>query len=124
MDFEPLCQGITPRALTLQIAMLNEEETKFIAYWEENRLRKKRILRNLAVGMPFGLILCSAILLNLFSSWYKKAEMVLNTYSSLFPVLLIAILLIIIFVTVFSARHKWDRHEQRYRELLSKQNKG
>jgi hypothetical protein len=40
--------------------------------------------------------------------------------SSLFPVLLIAGLGIIIFVTVFSVRHKWDINETRYRELMAK----
>jgi hypothetical protein len=32
----------------------------------------------------------------------------------------IAALLIVVFTAVFSARHKWDMDEQRYRELLAK----
>jgi hypothetical protein len=26
----------------------------------------------------------------------------------------------VVFITVFSIRHKWDQHEQRYLELLAK----
>jgi hypothetical protein len=33
---------------------------------------------------------------------------------------LVAVILIVIFVSIFSVRHKWDINEQRYRELLSK----
>ena len=33
-------------------------------------------------------------------------------------VIMIALLLIVIFMVVFSARHKWELNEQRYQELL------
>jgi hypothetical protein len=32
-------------------------------------------------------------------------------------------LLIVVFTTVFSIHHKWDQHEQRYRELLEKKSR-
>jgi hypothetical protein len=32
----------------------------------------------------------------------------------------VAALAIVVFTAVFSARHRWDMHEQRYRELLAK----
>jgi hypothetical protein len=38
-------------------------------------------------------------------------------------VLLVAILLIVVFVSVFSVRHRWDLHEQRYRELKAREQK-
>jgi hypothetical protein len=40
--------------------------------------------------------------------------------SSLILVLLAAALLIVVFIVVFSARHRWDLNEQRYRELLNR----
>ncbi|MFI5133965.1 MAG: hypothetical protein ACHQEB_06495 [Chitinophagales bacterium] len=99
--------------------MITEEEKKFVEYWEKNRLRQKRFTRQLAFGLPAGVGFVILIFIDFFSGWYKRASMMLNTDSSLFPVLLAAALLIVIFVTIFSARHKWEMNEQRYRELMS-----
>jgi hypothetical protein len=100
--------------------MLSQEEKTFIDYWENNRLRKKKFLRQFALGLPLATVFVILIFVNFFSGWYKRASMVMNTDSSLLPVLLFAALLIVVFVAVFSARHKWEMNEQRYKELLSK----
>ena len=102
--------------------MLTTEEMKFIEYWEQNRIKQKRVIKQLFIGLPLGVLFATLIFINFFSGWYKRAEMIINTHSSLIPVLLIAILLIVIFISVFSVRHRWDINEQRYRELLSKKN--
>src|SRR5689334_8967260 len=99
--------------------MLNDRDLAFIKYWEDNRLRKKKVIRQLAVGLPLATILVIAIFFNLFSGWYKRADMVRNEEKpTLILVLLIAALLIVVFVVIFSARHRWDMNEQQYRELL------
>lgn len=100
--------------------MLTEEETKFIEYWEANRLRRKKVMKQLSLGLPLATLLVVTIFINFFSGWYKKAEMVKNKEPSLILVLLVACILIVVFTTVFSVRHKWDRYEQHYRELLAK----
>jgi uncharacterized BrkB/YihY/UPF0761 family membrane protein len=105
--------------------MLTQEEQNFIIYWEANRLKRKKVFRQLALGLPLGTLLAITIFVNFFSSWYKKAEMVRNeavmkNQSSLILILIIAALLIVVFVVIFSVKHKWDMHEQRYRELISK----
>src|SRR6266536_1277939 len=100
--------------------MLSKEEESFIEYWENNRLRRKKFIWQLGLGLPLGVGFVILIFINFFSGWYKRAGMVFNTESSLFPVLLIAALLIVIFVAVFSGRHKWEMNEQRYKELMSK----
>ena len=100
--------------------MLTEDEEKFIAWWEINRLRKKKILKQLAVGLPMSVIIVVAIFVNFLSGWYKKADMVLQSHSSVVLVVIIAALLIVVFIVVFSARHQWDMNEQRYREFLAK----
>lgn len=101
--------------------MLTEEEKGFIGYWENNRLRKKKVWRQLSLGLPLGVVLVIAIFANLFSGWYRRADMEMKQEdSSLVLVLLAAALLIVVFVVVFSARHRWDINEQRYRELLSR----
>ncbi len=101
--------------------MLTKEESDFIVYWEQNRLIKKKVLRQLYVGLPLAVVMVIAIFVNFFSGWYKRAEMVMKReQSSLILVLMIAAILIVIFVVIFSARHRWDINEQRYRELLSR----
>ncbi len=100
--------------------MLSREEEEFVAYWAQNRAHKKKLIYQLGLGLPLGLTLVLAIFVNFFSGWYRRASMQFRADSSLFPVLLIAGLGIIIFVTVFSIRHKWDINETRYRELIAK----
>ena len=34
--------------------MLNEEEKKFIQYWEANRLKEKKVMKQLLIGLPIG----------------------------------------------------------------------
>ena len=95
---------------------LNEKELEFIAYWEQNRLREKKVLNQLLLGLPLGVLFGAPVLLNLFLGWYKRAGMVANTQVN--PIVLItAILLIIVFVAIFSRKHKWDMKEQYYKEL-------
>lgn len=109
--------------------MLTPEEKAFVDYWSANRLRRKRVWKQLALGLPLGVMLVIAIFVNFFSSWYKKAEMVRNEATlrgdaSLVWVLLVAALLIVIFIVIFSVRHKWDINEQRFRELQAREDQG
>jgi FtsH-binding integral membrane protein len=108
--------------------MLTPKEKEFIKYWEANRLRRKKVFKQLALGLPMATLLVVAIFVNFFSGWYKKAEMERNEQlqkydASLLLILIIAALVIVVFITIFSVRFKWDQHEQRYRELLAKQDK-
>ena len=107
--------------------MLTLEEKKFIDYWEHNRDRKKKVLKQLYIGLPFGVLMVTAISVNFFSGWDKRAAMVaneeINNHASLILVLLVAVLMIVTFIVIFSARHSWDMNEQRYKELLSRSDK-
>ena len=100
--------------------MLSEEEKNFIDYWEQNRLRKKRLLWQLAGGLPLGVFLVGAILVNSFAGWYHRADMGLQVNSSGIIVIIIALLLTVVFIVIFSGRHRWEMNEQRYKELLAK----
>ena len=107
--------------------MLTEEEKGFIEYWEANRLSRKRFSRQLAIGLPSGVLLITAIFISFFSGWHKQADIELRSqsrsqpdYATIILVLVIAAVSIVVFTAVFSARHKWDMNEQRYRELLVK----
>ncbi|MBC7875018.1 MAG: hypothetical protein H7Y01_13530 [Ferruginibacter sp.] len=102
--------------------MLTNEEKSFIEYWELNRLRKKKAWRQLSVGLPLGAALGGAILVNLYSGWNPGGSFLVHNSGRFFMVL-IAILLIVIFIIIFSARHRWDMNEQHYKELMVKKDK-
>ena len=103
--------------------MLSQQERDFLRYWEENRLNKKRFLRQFSIGLPFGVLIAVAIFLNLLSGWYKKADMEIRSNSSQIPVIIIALVSIVVFITIFSSYHKWEQNEQRYKELKRKAEK-
>ncbi|MGB8194237.1 MAG: hypothetical protein WCF67_20060 [Chitinophagaceae bacterium] len=101
---------------------ISESEERYIEYWEKNRLKEKRLANQLLIGLPLGILFGAPVMLNLFSGWYKRAGMQANT--SLNPiVLLVAVLLIIVFVAVFSMKHKWVMKEQQYKEFVAKRDK-
>lgn len=100
--------------------MLSKEEKEFLHYWQENRLKKKRFLKQFSIGLPIGVLIVAGIFLNLLSGWYKKADMIVRSNSSLIPVIVIALILIAVFFAIFSSRHKWEQNEQRYEELKQK----
>jgi hypothetical protein len=105
-------------------AMLTKEENDFIRYWEENRLRRKKAVRQFLLGIPAGLLIVIPIVLSLVSGWYKRANMEANSEDFNPGVLLVALLLIVGFTAIFWQRHQWDQYEQRYRELLARRGRG
>lgn len=105
--------------------MLTKEEEQFLVFWKENRDKKKKFWKQLAIGLPVGVLFAVAIFINMASGWYKRAMMDFNSdpyIKSLIIVLIIAVLLIVVFVSVFSEKVKWERNEQKYQELLAKKN--
>ena len=103
--------------------MLSQQEKDFLRYWEENRLNKKRFLRQFSIGLPLGVLIVVAIFVNTLSGWYRQADMVIRNNSSLMLVIIIALLMTAIFIAIFSSRHKWEQNEQRYQELKQKAEK-
>lgn len=102
--------------------MLTAEEKKFLDYWEKNRDKSTNIFRQLRYGLPIGLSIGVLILLNFTSGWYERANMVAFSQSTPI-VLLLGIIAVIIFFSVFTKKHRWDMNEQRYKELLYKKDK-
>lgn len=101
--------------------MLTEEEKRFLDYWAINRVRKKKLVWQLAAGLPLGVLISAGIFAAYFSNWYKRAAMMINMSGSGVLVVLAGLVAIVVFVAVFSARHKWDMNEQRYQELKKKE---
>lgn len=101
--------------------MLTKDEQAFVDYWAGARQHKKSFLRKFSIGLPLGVLIVAGSLVSLLSGWYKKADMALHMDGSVILVVLIAGLAIVIFITLFSAHHKWDQNELRYRELLARE---
>jgi len=101
--------------------MLTEEEKKFVAYWQIERRRKKQYLRKLSIGLPLGVGIVLAVIVSSLSGWYQRADMALHSNSSVLIVIVVAAIAIVIFITIFSARHQWDQNEQQYQSFLRKQ---
>jgi hypothetical protein len=100
--------------------MLTEEEEAFIIYWKSNREKQKRTFRQFLMGIPIALLFVIPIGINFFSGWYKRASMMSRTTDFNPGVLLLALVLIVVFIAIFSRKFKWDQYEQRYVELLAK----
>ncbi len=103
--------------------MLSKEEEAFIIYWKTNRERQKKTFRQFLLGIPLALLFVVPIGLNFFSGWYKRAAMVSRTSEFNPGVLLLALILIVVFIAIFSRKFKWEQYEQRYIELLNKKRK-
>jgi hypothetical protein len=103
--------------------MLTQREKDFIRYWEANRLRRKKVVRQFLIGIPVGLLFVIPIVVNFSSGWYRRADMEANSPDFNPMVLFVALLLIVGFTAIFYQRHKWDQYEQHYRELLARRQK-
>jgi len=103
--------------------MLSKEEEAFINYWKANRDRQKKTFRQFLLGIPLALLFVIPIALNFFSGWYKRATMERNGTDFNPGILLLALLLIVVFIAIFSRKFKWDQYEQRYQELLAREEK-
>ncbi len=112
------------------MGVLTPDEEKFLEYWEHNRLKKRKITKQLSIGLPIGVLLVIGIFASVFAGWDKHAdvqmreEMQYTVGPTLILVFIIAALLIVGFIVIFSARHNWDLNEQRYKELNARLDEG
>lgn len=100
---------------------MTDQEKEFLKYWKQERNRGRNFSIFWKAGLPLGIVIGIGIVMNLITGWYNRANMVLNTNPSVILVLFLAILLIILFISYFTARHRWDMNELRYRELMQKE---
>jgi len=101
--------------------MLTQQEKDFIEYWGRNRDKQKRVFKQFLIGIPVGLLFAVPICINFFSGWHKRAAMVAGTPDFNPLVLIIAMIIIVSFIAIFSKQHQWDMREQQYKELIAKQ---
>lgn len=94
---------------------MTDAEKEFMHWWEENRLKEKKLLKQLMIGLPIGLAFGFPILLSvMFRGWYNRMPYISGTELT---VILIGVLLIVVFYAIFRMYFKWDMREQQYLEL-------
>ena len=101
---------------------LSADEKKFLAYWEANRLREKRLTTQLMYGLPMGILFAIPIIVNFLMGrfWYKRADAVgMSQFSP--TVLVVAVLLIAVFIALINRRFRWEKLEQQYLEIQSRE---
>jgi undecaprenyl pyrophosphate phosphatase UppP len=103
--------------------MLTPEEEKFFRYWEEQRQNKRSFLKKFSIALPVVSILAVVFFANFLSGWYRRADKELRRHSSVVIFILIAVIAIVVFVVIFTARHKWEQNEADYQSLLQKRNR-
>jgi uncharacterized membrane protein len=102
--------------------MLSEKEEAFLKYWEGARNRQKKLIYQLGVGLPVGLLFGMFIIMNFYAGWYKRADMIANSRFN--PIVLyVAVIIIAVFFAIFSKKFQYDQHEQRYKEIIAKKEK-
>jgi hypothetical protein len=101
--------------------MLTKEEISFIDYWEKNREKESRFLRQLTYGSPWGLVFALPVLVVvIFDDCYKN---MIPISKSQIILIIITVLGIAVFYSVFKMKFRWDNNEQIYKELKFKQKK-
>jgi len=99
--------------------MLTKDEKLFVEYWEKNRDREKHFTRQLAGGLPIGLIFALPVLIMLiFHNWYKS---MIYISGSQVIVVVIGVLGVAVFFGIFRMKFKWENNEQLYKELKFKE---
>jgi branched-subunit amino acid permease len=103
--------------------MITGNDEEFIVYWESVREEYGKFMSKLLRGLPMAIVFTLPIFFSLifvfvFSpEWYTKISQQLN--GSLFPIIL-ALLVIIFFVSFMRMHFKWEMNEQLYNELINK----
>lgn len=99
--------------------MITEQEKLFLDYWEKNRLKQKRSIYGIAVGLPMGILFGLPILVSvLFHDWYKT---MIYISPSQIVVVIIAVIAISLFIAIFKMKFTWENNEQLYKELKHKE---
>jgi pilus assembly protein TadC len=99
--------------------MLTKDEILFLEYWGKRREKEKQFFRQLVTGLPMGLVFALPVLLVVvFHEWYKN---MIYISDSQIIVIIIGVLCVAIFFSIFHGKFKWESNEQLYKELKFKE---
>ena len=103
----------------VNLRMLTKDEILFLEYWEKRREKGKQFFRQLVTGLPMGLVFALPVLLVvIFHGWYKN---MIYISDSQIIVIIIGVLCVAIFFSIFRGKFKWEHNEQLYKELKFKE---
>ena len=98
---------------------MTEAEKDFMNWWEANRLKEKKLLKQMLIGLPIGVSFGFPILLSvMFRGWYTRMPYISGTELT---VIMIGVLLIVVFYAIFRMYFRWDMQEQDYLQLKEKE---
>jgi amino acid permease len=106
--------------------MATEKEKEFMHYWEQNRLAQSSFTSKFFRGLPMAILFALPVLLLVaavwifFPDWYMKIS---KTSPGAFVMVVIALMLVVVFYSVFRMHYKWEMNEQLFNELKAKENK-
>ncbi len=100
---------------------ITEDEQRFMLYWEKERQNKKRFfVKSFIKSVPLGLGLGVMVVFMLKSNWYPRATMDANSESNPF-VIVLGIVVVIFFLSWISQLFRWERSEDKYKQIKTKQ---
>lgn len=101
--------------------MLTQEDENFLKYWSQHRQKKKPFFGMASLGLRLGVFIVIGLAASLVAAnYHRKAGAIIQNYTSLIIMVVIAGLGIVLFITYFTGQHKWDQNELHYQELLRK----
>jgi|SRR5690242_12985431 len=98
--------------------LLTEQEKAFLAYWEANRIKKRKNSYQFFSSLPIGLLFALPILV--FFLVEAKRDRALITPGDL-VLICIGIFLVAAFYGMFRSKFNWEKKEDLYQAILRKQ---
>ncbi len=103
----------------VHLQMLTKDEKLFLEYWEKNRDKEKKTIRQFTTGIPIGLVFALPVLLAvIFHDWYKNMIYISNAQ---LIVIMIGVFIVAVFFGLFRNKFKWEKNDQLYKELKFKE---
>jgi hypothetical protein len=99
--------------------MLNERENKFIAYWEANKEKEGSLKYQLLTGLPLGMVYGLATPILVLSGAFKLPK----ANHGFFITMMVAVFFIIIFISLFNKKFRYERNNDAYKELKAREAK-
>lgn len=96
---------------------LSSGEHAFFQYWHKERTLGWRSYSIYVVGFRYGLVFSCTLILSIISGWYKRVPFF--NYGD-WIMISIALFLLTIFMSIFTAAYRREQNEQEYQRILHK----
>lgn len=100
-----------------QIELLSAQERDFFQYWRRERSRGWKSYNFYMIGFRYGLVFSCALILSIISGWYKRVPFF--NYGD-WLMISIALFLLTIFMSIFTAAYRREQNEQEYQRIAYK----